>query len=79
MPHFLKTASQIQAIIALRSIAIIIQLLLILFVNLALEYQLPWTPLFSVIALELIFTFASSIFFTKISTSLTKKVVNILY
>jgi len=63
MPHFLKTVSQIQAIIALRSIAIIIQLLLILFVNLALEYQLPWTPLFSVIALELIFTFASYVFY----------------
>ncbi len=63
MPHFFKTASQMQAIIVLRSVAIIIQLLLILFVNFALQYQLPWTPLFSVITLELIFTFASFIFY----------------
>ena len=52
-------------VLALRSVAITIQLLLILFVNLALNYQLPWTPLFSVIILELIFTFASFIFYRK--------------
>ena len=63
MPHFFKTISQMQAIIALRSVAIIIQLMLILFVNVALQYKLPWTPLFSVIALELIFTFISFIFY----------------
>jgi two-component system sensor histidine kinase RegB len=63
MSHFFKTASQMQAIIVLRSVAIVIQLLLILFVNLALAYQLPWTPLLSIIAFELIFTFASFIFY----------------
>jgi two-component system sensor histidine kinase RegB len=60
-----KSSNQIQMVLALRSVAITIQLLLILFVNLALNYQLPWTPLFSVIILELIFTFASFIFYRK--------------
>jgi len=63
MPHFLKITSQVHAIIVLRSVAIVIQLLLILFVNFALQYQLPWTPLFSVIVFELIFTFASFSFY----------------
>ncbi len=63
MPKFIKRASQIQSIIALRSVAIIIQLLLILFVNLALHYELPWTPLFSVIGLEVLFTIASSFYY----------------
>ncbi len=60
-----KASNQIQMVLALRSAAIILQLLLILFVNLALNYQLPWTPLFSVIGLELIFTFASFVFYRK--------------
>jgi two-component system sensor histidine kinase RegB len=60
-----KSSNQIQMVLALRSVAITIQLLLILFVNLVLSYQLPWTPLFSVIILELIFTFASFIFYRK--------------
>ena len=60
-----KSSNQIQMVLALRSVAIAIQLLLILFVNLALSYQLPWTPLFSVIVLELIFTFASFGFYRK--------------
>jgi len=60
-----KSNNQIQVVLALRSAAIVIQLLLILFVNLALSYQLPWTPLFSVIALELVYTFASFVFYRK--------------
>ena len=58
-----KANNQIQMVLTLRAAAIIIQLLLILFVNLGLEYQLPWTPLFSVIALELVFTFVSFAFY----------------
>ncbi len=63
MPHFFKRTSQIQAIIALRCVAIAIQILLILFVNVGLEYQLPWTPLVSVISLEILFTLSSSIYY----------------
>jgi len=59
----LKSSNQIQLVLSLRSVAIIIQLLLIFFVNLALAYELPWTPLFSVIALELAFTFFSFAFY----------------
>lgn len=60
-----KSSNQIQMVLALRSAAIVIQLVLILFVNLVLHYELPWTPLFSVIALELIYTFASFLFYRK--------------
>lgn len=59
----LKSSNQMKLVLVLRSAAIAIQLLLIFFVNLVLEYQLPWTPLFSVIALELVFTFASFVFY----------------
>lgn len=64
MPQFFKRTSQIQAIIALRSIAIAIQLLLILFVNLGLAYELPWMPLVSVISLEVLFTFSSYLYYS---------------
>ena len=60
-----KVSKQVQSVLVLRSAAIAIQLLLILFVNLVLSYQLPWAPLFSVIVLELVFTFASFIFYRK--------------
>ncbi len=59
----LKSTKQIQLVLALRSAAIIVQFFLILFVNIGLNYQLPWTPLFSVIVLELIFTFMSFVFY----------------
>jgi two-component system sensor histidine kinase RegB len=62
-PENTKVSNQIQMVLTLRAAAIFIQLLLILFVNLGLAYQLPWTPLFSVIVLELIFTFASFAFY----------------
>jgi hypothetical protein len=39
MVKFFKRASQIEVIIALRNIAIVIQLLLIIFINLNLAYQ----------------------------------------
>ena len=63
MPQFFKKTNQIQAIIALRSVAIAIQLLLILFVNLGLAYELPWTPLVSIICLEILFTLSSYIYY----------------
>jgi two-component system sensor histidine kinase RegB len=59
MPIKHKVNNQIQLVLALRSAAIVIQILLIFFVNLGLSYELPWMPLFSVIALELGLTFAS--------------------
>jgi two-component system sensor histidine kinase RegB len=58
-----KVNNQVQLVLALRSAAMVIQLFLILFVNLGLAYELPWTPLFSVIALELGFTFVSFMFY----------------
>lgn len=58
-----KVNNQIQLVLALRSAAMVIQLFLILFVNLGLDYELPWMPLFSVIGLELAFTFISFIFY----------------
>lgn len=59
----LKANNQIQLVLALRSAAIVIQVLLIFFVNLGLAYELPWMPLFSVIALELGLTFVSFFYY----------------
>lgn len=59
MPTALKMNNQIQLLLVLRSAAIAIQVFLIFFVNLGLEYELPWMPLFSIIVLELGLTFAS--------------------
>lgn len=53
----------IKLVIGLRNVAIFIQLLLILFVNLVLNYELPWTPLFVVISLEILFTLISYWYF----------------
>jgi two-component system sensor histidine kinase RegB len=61
----LTKASPIQVVIGLRSAAIFIQLLLILFVNLALNYELPWTPLFVVMVLEVVFTLVSYLYYKK--------------
>ncbi len=72
MLQFFKRTSQIQVIIALRSVAILIQMLLILFVNLGLAYQLPWTPLVSVITLEVLFTFGSYVYYRNNHLSETK-------
>lgn len=63
MTYLIKGMSQLQLIFTLRVVAIAIQFLLILFVNLFLHYQLPWTPLISVIALEIFFTLASYIYY----------------
>ncbi|MBU2871157.1 HAMP domain-containing sensor histidine kinase [Colwellia sp. E2M01] len=63
MTNFFKITNQIQAIIALRSIAIAIQLILILFVNIGLNYQLPWLPLVSIIGLEILFTLISHTYY----------------
>ncbi|WP_206483953.1 HAMP domain-containing sensor histidine kinase [Thalassotalea sp. G2M2-11] len=54
----MKGLNQLQLIFALRFAAIVIQVSLIIFVNLVLNYQLPWTPLVSVIIAEIIFTIA---------------------
>ncbi len=66
MQLLLKRASQLYLILALRSVAIVIQLMLILFVNLALHYQLPWTPLFTVVFIEVLFTFVSFIYYRRL-------------
>jgi len=58
-----KAYNQIQLVLALRSAAIVIQILLIFFVNLGLAYELPWMPLFSVIVLELGLTFVSFLYY----------------
>jgi len=63
MSVLLRNISQVHTIIALRSAAIVVQILLIFFVNLGLNYQLPWQPLFWVILFEVIFTLASYYFY----------------
>ncbi len=63
MPKIFNKTSKIEVIIALRCVAILIQLLLILFVNVALAYQLPWTPLISIITLEVFFTLGSYLYY----------------
>ncbi|MCI2283173.1 ATP-binding protein [Colwellia sp. MSW7] len=60
-----KSSNQVKIVLALRSVAIVIQLLLIFFVNLVLNYQLPWAPLFGVIALEVVYTFGSFLLYRK--------------
>jgi len=63
MSLFFKKFNQVRTVLLLRSIAIIIQIVLILFVNLVLQYQLPWLPLLSVILFEILFTLASYVYF----------------
>ena len=65
MSPFFKNSTQIQAIIALRSIGVVIKLLLICFVNFGLAYQLPWAPLLSVISIEICFTLISYLYYQK--------------
>lgn len=48
-------ASLIDFILILRTISIVIQIGLLCFVQLALDYHLPWLPLLSIIALEIVF------------------------
>lgn len=54
-----KNTNKLQLIIQLRFIAVFIQIILILFVNLGLDYHLPTVPLFAIICAELVFTSAS--------------------
>lgn len=58
-----KAFSQIQLMLLLRIAAIVIQFFLILFVNLGLNYQLPWLPLLLVITAEIVFTLGSFLFY----------------
>ncbi|NMP30245.1 HAMP domain-containing histidine kinase [Thalassotalea sp. M1531] len=51
----LKRLSVLELILALRAISIVTQLGLVLFVNLALGYELPWVPLFTIITIEVVF------------------------
>ena len=60
-----KSSKPVQLVLVLRSAAILVQFFLILFVNIGLSYQLPWAPLFSVIALELLFTLVSFMYYQK--------------
>jgi len=73
MQFLLKRVSQVYLILALRSVAIVIQLMLILFVNLALQYQLPWTPLFIVIGVEVLFTLVSLYYYRRSSIAKNNK------
>lgn len=65
MNVFLKPRSQIHTIIALRSSAIFIQLILIFFVSQGLNYQLPTLSLISVVAIEILFTCACAWYYRK--------------
>jgi two-component system sensor histidine kinase RegB len=59
MSFFFKKFSQVRLVILLRTVAVAIQVLLIIFVNTVLNYELPWLPLSIVISLEIIFTLGS--------------------
>jgi two-component system sensor histidine kinase RegB len=63
MSLFLLKFNQVRTVILLRSIAIVIQLILIFFVNVILEYELPWLPLLIVISIEALFTLGSYLYY----------------
>ncbi len=63
MNAFFKTLSQINTIITLRSVMIIIQIILLFFVTQVLHYQLPLTPLVSIVTLEILFTLACYVYY----------------
>ena len=63
MSLFFRKFNQVRTVLLLRSVAIIIQLILIFFVNEILEYQLPWLPLITVILIETMFTLASYLYY----------------
>ncbi len=74
MLKLFKRTNPINVIIILRSVAVAIQLLLIAFVNFALDYQLPWIPLLTIIFLEILFTILSYGFYRLKQT--TEQVAN---
>jgi len=63
MSLFFRKFNQVRTVLLLRSAAIIIQLILIFFVNEILEYQLPWLPLIVIILIEAFFTLASYFYY----------------
>jgi two-component system sensor histidine kinase RegB len=63
MSLFFRKFNQVRTVLLLRSVAIIIQLILIFFVNVILAYQLPWLPLIIVIFSEILFTLASYLYY----------------
>jgi two-component system sensor histidine kinase RegB len=63
MSLFFRKFNQVRTVLLLRSAAIIIQLILILFVNGVLNYQLPWLPLIIVISIEALFTLVSYLYY----------------
>jgi two-component system sensor histidine kinase RegB len=74
MLKLFKRTNPINVIIILRSVAVAIQLLLIAFVNFALDYKLPWIPLLTIIFLEILFTILSYGFYRLKQT--TEQVAN---
>jgi len=63
MSLFFRRFNQVRTVLLLRSIAIVIQIALIFFVNLVLQYHLPWLPLLLIILFEALFTLASYLYF----------------
>ncbi len=63
MNAFIKTLNQIKTIIMLRSAMIVIQIILLFVVSRILHYQLPLTPLASIVVLEILFTFACYLYY----------------
>jgi two-component system sensor histidine kinase RegB len=63
MSLFFRKFNQVRTVLLLRSVAIIIQLILIFFVNVVLAYQLPWLPLIIVILSEILFTLVSYLYY----------------
>ncbi len=65
MPLHSSKLTPIFMVLSLRTIAIIIQIILLLFVHFALHYHLPWFELMVVIFCEIVFTFISYWYFRK--------------
>jgi two-component system sensor histidine kinase RegB len=63
MSLFFRKFNQLRTVLILRSAAIVIQVILIFFVNLVLQYQLPWLPLTVIILVEALFTLASYLYY----------------
>tara|TARA_B110000881_G_C18543069_1_gene499630 strand:- start:9 stop:1274 length:1266 start_codon:yes stop_codon:yes gene_type:complete len=64
--NFLKKAEQIYFVLGLRCATVLLQIILIMFVNIGLHYQLPFISLFSVIIAEIIFTLLSFYYYYKL-------------
>jgi two-component system sensor histidine kinase RegB len=65
MKNFFKTQNQISTMLSLRSVAIIIQLVVIVLVNQGFNYSLPLRSLFFIISVEIIFTIVCYFYYRK--------------